>query len=43
MASAEDIKKLERRVKRQEKSISEKAEKLPQEMMDGNEETNDHV
>lgn len=40
---AEDIKKLERRVKRQEKSISEKAEKLPQEMMDGNEETNDHV
>lgn len=36
---AEDIKKLERRVKRQEKVISKQAEKLPQGITDGNEET----
>lgn len=40
---AEDIKKLERRVKKQEKAISEQAGRLPEEEIAGNEETNENV
>lgn len=40
---AEDIKKLERKVKKQEKDISEQAEKLPKEAIAENKETNEDV
>ena len=40
---AEDIKKLERKVKKKEKDISEQAEKLPKEAIAENKETNEDV
>lgn len=40
---AEDIRKLERRVKKQEKAISEQAEKLPREEIDESKETKEDV
>ena len=40
---AEDIKKLERKVRKQEKDISEQAEKLPKEAIAENKETNEDV
>lgn len=43
LPSAEDIKKLERRVKKQEKAISEWAGRLPREEIDRSKETKEDV